>query len=535
MTGKFVQHADTDILGDFRAEADERSSAIEQCVHNIRRHGSRPELVQRLSHELHTLKGSASFLHYDDVVSSLHRAEELLHALRGAGEQTEQDALTAVEGSIALLRRSIATSSGEHASAAPSHMAATQVGDSYVRVDRQRLRELQSQSFNLDKCLDSLRASLRRADRDDPGVARHRRMKRVVDRDLRNAQGRARRIGRTAVHAQCRPFGSLVPRYDQHVHQLCAETGKRIRLEVHGVGIEVHESLLLSLDSIISHLLRNSASHGIEAPDIRSTVGKPEVGVIRLAVARQGCRLELRFRDDGCGLDLDAVSRQAVAMGTVSPGEVDGMTASQQAALAFAPGLSTSGTATNLVGRGLGLSAVCSEAVARGGSTQWLPGRPDEPGFGVRVSLMQPTAVERCLVCRADGRVFALSAGFACVRCLKGAGHGSSHPSPGARRLCLASEPSPCEMPRLESVQDVSGHGRNGPVSEVLVTDWSRTGTLALVPDQVIGTRELVVSSEVNHGLVPADWVCGYARLSAGRMCPVVNTGWLSAVSDGQP
>lgn len=527
-----MQDVNQEILGEFKAEADERSAAIQQYVQRMKLHGCRPDLIQRVAHQLHTLKGAAGFLHYDDVVSGLHHAEELLYELRHEGAVSEQAAIEAVERTIASLRYRISTNdaAGEHPETNAYSPALPATPDSCIRVDRQRLRELQALSGCLDRSMESLRKAIDHETCECRGTAQATRSIRRVQHALRESLGHAHRLARAIVHAQCRPFGFLVPRYDQLVLQLCSATGNQMDLQVSGLGVEVHESIILTLDSVISHLLRNSAVHGIEGPDERVKAGKTEHGIVSLSVVRQGCRLELEYADDGRGLNLDAVARQAVRMGFVTKEQLAPMPLIDRGNLAFEPGLSTSTKTTNLVGRGLGLSAVRSEVTALQGDVTWLPGGSPRTGFRLRIRLPVAQVVDRCLLCRSAGVLFALSAGNVLMSADQESDGLTTHENLGQYSLVIDQGPSgdSCMAPELFPVPS---EREADPVSRVIVTDCIHRRPFVLVPDQVIGTRELVVTSQVNEDAVPADWICGYARISADRFCPVLDTGWLSAAS----
>jgi chemosensory pili system protein ChpA (sensor histidine kinase/response regulator) len=162
------------------------------------------------------------------------------------------------------------------------------------------------------------------------------------------------------------PFVQLVPRLHRLVRQTADNLGKSARLEVIGPEVELDRSILDRLAAPLEHLLRNAVDHGLEDPEERVRAGKPAVGVITLALSREGNDVVLDLRDDGRGLDLAAIRSKAVARGLLAPqATLPDATLMQ---FVFEPGFTTSGRVTQISGRGVGLDVVASEIKAANGS-----------------------------------------------------------------------------------------------------------------------------------------------------------------------
>ncbi len=162
------------------------------------------------------------------------------------------------------------------------------------------------------------------------------------------------------------PFVQVVPRLHRLVRQTADSLGKSARLEVIGPEVELDRTILDRLVAPLEHLLRNAVGHGLESPEDRAKAGKPKLGLVTLALSREGNDVVMDLRDDGRGLNLTAIRSQAIARGLLAP-----KTPLDDAALmqfVFEPGFTTAGRVTQISGRGVGLDVVASEIKAANGS-----------------------------------------------------------------------------------------------------------------------------------------------------------------------
>ncbi|MGR3541265.1 MAG: chemotaxis protein CheA [Hasllibacter sp.] len=173
---------------------------------------------------------------------------------------------------------------------------------------------------------------------------------------------------------RAQPVKALFQRLARTVRETSADTGKPVALTTEGAATEIDKTLIERLAEPLTHLIRNAIDHGIEDPAGRRAAGKPAEGAIHLAARHAGGRVVIRVRDDGAGLDRDALRRRAEMAGQPLPPhaadeEVD--------ALIFHPGLSTREAVTDLSGRGVGMSVV-QEVVAANGGRITVASRPGQ-------------------------------------------------------------------------------------------------------------------------------------------------------------
>ena len=195
------------------------------------------------------------------------------------------------------------------------------------------------------------------------------------------------------------PFMQVVPRLHRLVRQTATSLAKSARLEVLGPEVELDRSILDRLVAPLEHLLRNAVDHGLEEPDDRAQAGKPSVGVITLVLSREGNEVVINLSDDGRGMDVAAIRRQAIARGLLAP-QVE---LSEEALMQFVfePGFSTHGRVTQISGRGVGMDVVNSEVKAANGTIAIDSVAGRGTNFTIRLPLTL-AIIEAFLVCVGD-------------------------------------------------------------------------------------------------------------------------------------
>ncbi len=163
-------------------------------------------------------------------------------------------------------------------------------------------------------------------------------------------------------------FGTIAPRLRRIIRTATVETNKQARLQLRmtGGGDQLDRNVLERITTPLEHLLRNSIAHGIETPDLRHTLNKPEEGQLTITVAAEATEFVVRVEDDGAGIDLKAVRKRAIELGLLEKTSRPSPQQLQQFILHS--GFSTSRTVTGLAGRGVGMDVVNNEIKQIGGS-----------------------------------------------------------------------------------------------------------------------------------------------------------------------
>jgi chemosensory pili system protein ChpA (sensor histidine kinase/response regulator) len=151
-------------------------------------------------------------------------------------------------------------------------------------------------------------------------------------------------------------FNKVEPRLCRVVRQAAQELGKRAELLLEGAESEVDRIVLENIVAPLEHMLRNAISHGIEIPEQRLAMGKPEVGTITLTLRREGAELVLNLKDDGAGLNFAAIRAKGEALGLLKPGQT--VIQDELIALLLRPGFTTVAEVTQISGRGVGMDVL---------------------------------------------------------------------------------------------------------------------------------------------------------------------------------
>ncbi|MCP4112132.1 MAG: chemotaxis protein CheA [Desulfobacteraceae bacterium] len=152
------------------------------------------------------------------------------------------------------------------------------------------------------------------------------------------------------------PIGTTFNKFRRLVRDISEELGKKVVMETSGEETELDKTVIEQLNDPLIHLIRNTIDHGIELPDIRTSAGKPEQGIVRLSAQHSGSSVLIQISDDGAGIDTEAIRYAAVEKGLIMPdAELD---EKKIFSFIFAPGFSTAKELSELSGRGVGLDVV---------------------------------------------------------------------------------------------------------------------------------------------------------------------------------
>ena len=152
------------------------------------------------------------------------------------------------------------------------------------------------------------------------------------------------------------PIGTAFSRFPRLVRDLSSKIGKKIQLVLSGEETELDKTVIEAIGDPLTHLVRNSADHGLESPEERLDNNKPEVGTIRLNAFHEGGNICITVEDDGRGLDRDKILAKAMKQGLI--GEDEKLSDDQIWLLIFKPGFSTAEKITDVSGRGVGMDVV---------------------------------------------------------------------------------------------------------------------------------------------------------------------------------
>jgi chemosensory pili system protein ChpA (sensor histidine kinase/response regulator) len=314
------------------------------------------------------------------------------------------------------------------------------------------------------------------------------------------------------------PFDRHATRLSRIVRLAADESKKPAELVIEGAQSQLDRQILDAILPALEHLLRNAVVHGIEPPEVRARVGKPEVGTITLGVRREGSEVLIDVTDDGAGLDVQAIRRKAVEKGLVKAS--DSMGDDVIVELILLPGFSTADELTQSAGRGVGMDVVDNEVKRLGGSLRI----ESEAGQGTHFLIRLPytLAITHALIVNVGDESFALPLptieGIARVRREElleiltqddprlAYGDGSYR----VQHLGSLVGGSPSQLPEEE-----------GAVSLVLVR--AGENSTALLTDSIEGSREIIVKTLGPH-VASVDGVTGATILGDGRVVVILDS-----------
>lgn len=177
-----------------------------------------------------------------------------------------------------------------------------------------------------------------------------------------------RELQESVMNIRMLPINFVFSRFPRLAHDMCSKSGKKIELKLVGEHTEVDKTVVELLSDPLVHLVRNSLDHGIEMPDVRLAVGKPETGTVTLEAYHRGGNIVIEVKDDGKGLDKNQLKAKAVEKGLIAPEAI--LTDKQTYELIFLPGFSTAEQLTDISGRGVGMDVVQRNIQALGGNIE---------------------------------------------------------------------------------------------------------------------------------------------------------------------
>ena len=609
-------------LQTFLAEARERLARVEQGLVRLEREPATQDLFNELLREAHTLKGSARMIGLMKVDSLAHRMEEVLSALRDAGEPPSRQAIDVMLEASDRLKALVEEAAGGPEApdtadltnrmtrwAGPSVQPAPRgaetpglvepllagVGrsesraqriaapESTVRVEVPKLEKLSNLSLDLvsegehlkradqrlartlyevqrlRRALTELAVRLEAADRAPPppaviardlaaAAAQHRGLADELA-DLRQSfQVDAHRTGlvidelrELAIELHMLPIATVFDAFPRAVRDLAAEYEKEIQFIAEGGEVKLDKKIVEEIGEPLLHLLRNAVVHGIEAPEQRERAGKPRRGNIHIGAATRANHIVITVRDDGQGMDVEALKAKAVERRFIAEGAAQTLTHQQALELAFVPGLSTTRMITDVSGRGMGMDVVRA-VVRRLNGTVTIS---SHPGAGSTVTLELPLtlAIMHVILVRAGGHDMALPSSFvrAIVSCPSGNGD-------IPRSFTFESETLPvltlAGLMELKPANGGNGDRRhvrqldprhNGARARRIVAVHAAGEGLGLVADEVLDDREVILRSLGPH-FTRQRKVMAVTLIAEGRVAPVLDIpGLIEAAKSYQP
>lgn len=316
-----------------------------------------------------------------------------------------------------------------------------------------------------------------------------------------------------AIRAQ--PVKSVFSRMPRLVRELTASLGKKARLIMSGEETEVDKTVTERIGDPLTHMIRNSADHGLETPEERLAAGKPEEGTIHLSAFHRGGRIFIVVEDDGAGINREVVERKAMEKGLIAPDtklsdeEIDN--------LIFLPGFSTAESVTNVSGRGVGMDVVRKNIQSLGGRISVT----SNPGKGTKFSLSLPLtlAVMDGMVIEIGHEKYVLPL-VNIIQTLRPNGEEVNSLPNGNRVMMFRGEYIP--IVPLHKVFGIDNAIDDPCTGLVVVVEGDGGVLLGLMVDELVNQQQVVIKSlESNYDLV--EGVSGATILGDGQVSLIID------------
>lgn len=403
--------ADPELVKEFLDETKELLENIDNDLVSLEADPQNQDLLNRIFRAVHTIKGTSSFLGFEQLVELGHATEDVLHMLRNGErvvipevmdilleatdklktlvQQIQEEKVQSIDLTNILkdlkriLSGDIYGSEGKENDSVeqktPKEDKAS-VEKSQKRSQKPKLESDEKRDTIHDLDTSTIRVDVDRLDDlmnlvGELVLERNRLLQ--ISREFRVQQDiddYSEKVSETTekinfitgelqlsvLKTRMVPIDRLFRKFPRLVRGIAREMKKEVELVMSGGETELDKTVIDQLGDPLVHLLRNSIDHGIEPPDVRKKMGKKKVGSVYLSASQEGNHIILSIKDNGRGIDLERVKQQALERKMITPTQLQAMGKQDITQLIFEAGFSTAEKVSNISGRGVGMDVVKS-------------------------------------------------------------------------------------------------------------------------------------------------------------------------------
>ena len=314
---------------------------------------------------------------------------------------------------------------------------------------------------------------------------------------------------------------SLFMKLTRAVHDAAGALAKHVEFVTIGEDTEVDKVLSEGLADPLMHMVRNAVDHGQEKTEERIAAGKNQKGKIELSARSEGAFLVVRLKDDGKGLDVDAILEKARSKGMISNKQE--LTEKQIFALIFQPSFSTKAVVTEVSGRGVGMDVVQTNVHAMRGHIDIESAK----GKGTTFTINIPLAISLL-----DGMIVQLGSGATAEKWIlplhmvvESFRFASCHIAPlvGVGEVMTLREEN---IPIVDLAQVLQMKTIADPANRVVIVAKDKDVKVALVVDTVLGIQTLV-SKPLTAEMQAKPGISGCAILGDGKTALILEVASL--------
>ena len=315
------------------------------------------------------------------------------------------------------------------------------------------------------------------------------------------------------------PIESVVVKFPRMIRDLSKKLDKKMELYMTGEETELDRTVVDEIGDPLMHLLRNSADHGLESAEVRAQRGKPEQGSIFLDAYQDGNNVVIEVRDDGNGIDVEAVKNKAIERNLVTAEQAANMPEKDIINLLFQPGFSTSEKVTDVSGRGVGLDVVKSKIESLSGEVEVKSKWGEGSTWTIRLPLT--LAIIQALMVVVGGEKYAISLGS--IQTIEDISPKDIKLVENKEVINLRGTVIP--LIRLTKVLDIES--TRSPEDNLIVVIVKKGDKMAgLVIDELIGQQEIVIKS-LGKYIKQCKFISGATILGDGEVALILDANAL--------
>ena len=541
-----------EIFDSYLVEAKEILDHLSQDLLALEKHPANTDLLNNIFRGVHTLKGTSSFLGFNQMTELTHTSEDLLNKLRKGDfiadgkiidvliearnaasvllQRIEKRDLQPIEmngildklrsailqGSVAVQVEDVAHGINGQAVYAPGAFEVQQqqhTADSTIRVDIGRLDDL----MNLVGELVLARNRLSQASQSLLEKYEQIEMSKHIADVSSQIDFVTTELQMAVMKTRMVPIEKVFNGLPLAARELMRTTGKDVDLQIYGKETELDKSIIEELNDPLVHMVRNAIDHGIETPEERSKQGKPAQGIVVINAERDGNYILITMEDDGRGMDAEQIKQRAIEKGLISESQAQEMSESDMLNLIFIPGFSTKHEITNVSGRGVGMDVVKTNIAKLKGIVEIA----SEVGKGTIITLKVPLtlAIIQGLLMKVVDEIFAvpLSAVLEIIRIKPD----EIYTIQGREVIRVRNVILP--LARMSDIIGNSKAAKQSSTAYVVVVGWAEK-RIGLLVDSLQGQKEVVIKALGNY-LGDVHGIAGSTILGDGSVVLVIDVG----------